>query len=45
MVAMVERLWLAARWTSMSRPWPSGRMLALDAIGRGSIPGQVTPKT
>ena len=27
-----------------SSPWPSGRMLALNAVGRSSIPGRVIPK-
>ena len=28
-----------------NNPWPSGRELALCAVGRGSIPGRVIPKT
>ena len=27
------------------RPWPSGRTLALYAVGQGSIPDRVTLKT
>ena len=26
-------------------PWPRGRMLALNVVDWGSIPGQVIPKT